>query len=151
MVSGSFSDKDKDRLPSPFSGGGFFDDLLHNLQDNFTGGVLGRFGSTDIYEKDGKLHYEIELPGMDKEDISIKVKGDRLVVSGEVSQDKEEKGVNYYTRGRRYGSFQRSFPLPEEIEDPNELKAQFENGILHIAAKLRESLSEGDVFDVEIE
>jgi len=143
--------KDRNRLPAPFFGGSLFDGFFQNLQDDLMGGSLGRFGSTDIYERDGSLHYEIELPGMEKGDISIQARGDRLVVTGEVNNEDEEKGANYISRGRRYGKFQRSLPLPEEVENPNELKAKFENGILHIEAKLSRSLTEDETFDVEIE
>ena len=76
----------RNRVPTPFLGGSLLDELFLGLQDDFFGGSLGRFGSTDIYKKDGYLNYELELPGMKKEDISIQAKGDRLVISGEVNQ-----------------------------------------------------------------
>jgi len=141
----------RNRVPTPFLGGSLLDELFLGLQDDFFGGSLGRFGSTDIYEKDGYLNYELELPGMKKEDISIQAKGDRLVISGEVNQEEEEKGTNFISRGRKYGKFQRSLPLPEEVEKPDELKAIFENGILHIEAKLSRPITEDETFDVEIE
>lgn len=149
MIPGPF--RNRKRVPSPFFGGNLFDEFFQNLQDDFMGGSLGRFGSTDIYEKDGSLHYEIELPGMEKGDINIQARDARLVITGEVSTENEEEGTNYISRGRSYGRIQRSLPLPEEVENPDELKAKFENGILHIEAKLSKSIMEDEYFDVEIE
>ena len=143
--------RDRNRVSSPFLGGNLWDGFFKSFQDDLMGDSLGRFGSTDIYEKDGYLHYELELPGMNKEDISIQVKGDRLVISGEVSKEDEEKGINFITRGRKYGSFKRSLPLPEEVENPDELKAKFENGVLHLEVKLSRSITEDEAFDAEIE
>jgi len=149
MIPGPF--RNRKRVPSPFFGGNLFDEFFQGFQDDLLGGSPGRFGSTDIYEKDGALHYEIELPGMEKGDINIRVRGDRLIVTGEAEREKEEEEANYISRGRSYGKFHRSLPLPDEVENPDELKAKFENGILHIEAKLKESIMEDGYFDVEIE
>ena len=152
MVLPSDRNRKRDRVPSPFGRGGFLDDLFQDLEDSFFGtNSLGRFGNTDIYEKDGNLHYKIELPGLTKDQISIQVKDDQLVVSGEVEQEDEKGDVNYISRGRRYGRFKQSFGLPKEVEDPDQLKAKFKNGVLHIKAKLRESLTEDKTVDIEIE
>ncbi len=146
------SDRRRNRSPSPFSTGGLLDDLFQDLESSFFGNnSLARFGNTDIYEKDGKLHYELELPGLSKDQIKIQAKGDQLVVTGEVEQEEEEENKNYISRGRRYGRFKRSMPLPEEIEDPENLKAKFESGILHITAELGEKIGEEDAVEVEIE
>jgi len=152
MVLPSDRDRKRDRVPSPFGKGGLLDDLFQDLEKGFFGGnSLGRFGNTDIYEKDGSLHYEIELPGLTKDQIKIRAKSDKLIVTGEVEQEEKSEEVNYISRGRRYGRFKQSFALPEEVEDSDHLKARFENGVLHIQAELSESLTEEEVVDVEIE
>jgi len=141
----------RDRLSSLFPGGGILDEFFAGLQQDLLGDGLGRLGSTDIYQKDGSIHYELELPGMEKADINLQACGDRLVVSGEVNQEESEEGVNYISRGRRHGKFQRTLPLPEEVEYPDALKADFKDGILHIEAKLSKPVTEDEYFDVEIE
>jgi HSP20 family protein len=100
------------------------------------------FGRTDIYEKDGKLVYETELPGVKKGDVEIKVEDGRLVISGEVKRDERIERENYFRIGRHYGKFQRVFPLPEQADDPKKIKASFEDGILRVTVPLRESLKQ---------
>ena len=152
MVLPSDRNRKRDRVPSPFGKGGLLDDLFQDLEDSFfRGNGLGRFGNTDIYEKDGTLHYKVELPGLTKDQISIQAKNDQLVISGEVEQEESGENVNYISRGRRYGRFKQSFGLPEEIEDPDQLKAKFENGVLHIQAELSKSVTEEEAVDIEIE
>jgi len=148
----SFRGRDRDRIPSPFSSGGLLDEFFQDLEESFFGGSgLGRLGNTDIYQRDGEIHYEVELPGLKKEDIKIQVRGDRLIVSGELEEEEEKEDANYISRGRRYGTFRRTLPLPEELEETDQLKASFENGILHIRAPFSEPFEEEEVVDVEIE
>ncbi|MCS7197284.1 MAG: Hsp20/alpha crystallin family protein [Candidatus Bipolaricaulota bacterium] len=110
------------------------------------------FGRTDIYEKDGKLVYETELPGVKKEDIEIKVEDGRLIICGEVKRDERIERENYFRIGRRYGKFQRVFPLPEQIEDPKKIKATFEDGILRVTVPLRESLKKKEkTIEIKVE
>lgn len=99
-------------------------------------------GRTDIYEKGGNLVFETELPGMKKEDIEIKAQEGRLVISGECKRCEEIKEENYFRIGRRYGLFQRAFPLPETVGDHSKIKARFEDGILKVAVPLKESIKE---------
>ena len=97
------------------------------------------WGRADIYLKDGELVYEVELPGVRREDVHIKVENDRLIISGEVKRDETIKEENYIRMGRRYGKFQRSFPLPEEdIEDPKKIHAELRDGILRVFVPLKE-------------
>lgn len=141
-----------DQVPSPFSTGGLLDELFQDLDRSFFGSSsLGRFGNTDIYEEDGVLHYEMELPGLGKEDIETKVKGDQLIVTGETRKRSKKEDANYIHRGRRYGKFRRTFGLPEEVKDPDKLKATFEDGVLDVSVDLSESLTEEDTVEVEIE
>lgn len=108
-------------------------------------------GRTDIYEKEGKLVYETELPGVRKEDIDLRVEDNRLIISGEVKRDERIEEEDYLRIGRRYGRFQRVFPLPEEIEDPKKIQAKFEDGILKITVPLKESLKKEKVIEIKVE
>ena len=110
------------RVPSPFWGRSLLDELFQGFQDDLLGGSIGRFDSTDIYEKDGILHYELELSGMEKGGVTIRVVGDRLIVIGEVDREDRKEGINYISRVRGYEKFKRWLPLPEEVENPDELK-----------------------------
>ncbi len=102
-------------------------------------------GHTDIYEKDQSLVYETELPGMSKEDLSIKVEENNLVIPGEKQRSDEVKKENYFRIGRQYGRIQRSFPLPVDLVERTNIKAKFEDGILAITVPLKESIKERKV------
>ena len=104
--------------------------------------VAPTFGRSDIYEKDSNLVIETELPGAKKEDVSIKVEDDTVSISGEMKRSEEVKKENYFRMGRRYGSFQRTFPLPTDIADKKGIKAHFEDGILKVMVPLKESIKE---------
>ncbi len=110
----------------------------------------GSFGRADIYEKDGQLHYEIELPGLKREDISVRIENDRLMIKGEVRKEEDVSDDDYLHMGRRYGRFQSAFPLPPEVEEVDDVKARFEDGILSVSLPLRKSIR-GQVVDIEIE
>ena len=99
-------------------------------------------GRTDIYEKDRNLVFETELPGMKREDIEIKVEDDKLSISGEMKRAEEVNEDNYFRIGRRYGQFQRSFPLPVDMVDTSNIKARFADGILKVTLPLKESIKE---------
>jgi len=104
--------------------------------------VAPSFGRTDVYEKDKNLVFETELPGVKKDGIEIKVEDDQLIISGEVKRNEEIDQENYFRIGRRYGRFQRCFPLPAELIEKNQVKAKFQDGILTITAPMRESIKE---------
>jgi len=87
--------------------------------------------SVDIYEKDNTIVIEAELPGVEKEDISIDVKGKLITLGGERKSDEEVKDENSYRRERRYGKFERTFSLPFEVQSET-VQATFTNGILKI-------------------
>lgn len=104
--------------------------------------VSGNFGRTDVYEKDQALVFETELPGVKKDEIAIKVEDDQLVISGEVKRNEEIDRESYFRVGRRYGRFQRCFPLPVDLIQKDEIKARFEDGVLTVSAPMRESIKE---------
>ena len=104
--------------------------------------VSPSFGRTDVYEKDQALLFETELPGVKKDEIAIKLEDDTLIISGEVKRNEEIDRESYFRVGRRYGQFQRSFPLPADLIQKDAIKAKFEDGILTITAPMKESIVE---------
>lgn len=74
---------------------------------------------------------EVELPGVSAEDIALELHGNVLVVKGEKKFEREESGKTYYFSERRYGSFHRSFKLPEDVNG-DEVDADFSDGVLVI-------------------
>jgi HSP20 family protein len=87
--------------------------------------------AVDVSEDDKAYKITAELPGMEAKDIELSMTGDMLVLKGEKRQEKEEKEKNYYLSERSYGSFQRSFQLPDGV-DRDKLAADFSKGVLTI-------------------
>jgi len=85
----------------------------------------------DIYEKDGMVTIDFELPGLDKKDINIELEGNNLTVSGKIQKDSEVKEENYYRCERSYGEFSRSFTIPDGIKE-KDLKATYKDGVLKV-------------------
>ncbi|MBM3296530.1 MAG: Hsp20/alpha crystallin family protein [Candidatus Aminicenantes bacterium] len=87
--------------------------------------------SVDIFENEAELVLTAELPGVKEEDLEIKIEDNTLSLSGERKFEKETKEENYHRIERSYGSFYRSFTLPNFI-DHEKIKAEHENGLLRI-------------------
>ncbi len=99
----------------------------------FWRGVSGFGGvpAVDIAEKEKEYEITAELPGMDESNIDVKFADGVLTIKGEKKEEKEEKKKDYYLSERRYGSFQRSFPVPESV-DADKIEAKFVNGVLTV-------------------
>ncbi len=93
--------------------------------------------AVDIYETDDAIILEAELPGMDEKDIEVKVEDNVLTIKGERKFEKEAKEENYYRMERYYGSFQRSFSLPSNV-DLDKIKAEYKKGILKVTMPKKE-------------
>jgi HSP20 family protein len=100
------------------------------------GAAGGLVPSIDIAEDDKELTVTAELPGLTEKDIQVVLSDDLLTVKGEKKVEKEEKKKNYYMSERSYGSFERSFRLPDTV-DASKLSADFENGVLTVRAPKR--------------
>jgi len=87
--------------------------------------------SVDIYETENALVMKAELPGIDENDIELKIEDSTLTLKGDRKFEKETKEENYHRIERSYGSFYRSFTLPRNI-DQDKIKAECENGILKV-------------------
>jgi HSP20 family protein len=91
----------------------------------------GAVPAVDITEKDKAFEITAELPGMDEKNIEVKAVNGNLVIKGEKREEKEEKKKDFYLSERRYGSFERRFPVPEGI-DTDKIEANFKKGVLTI-------------------
>jgi HSP20 family protein len=87
--------------------------------------------AVDVVEKDNAYEVTVELPGMSEKDIDVKLAGGMLTITGEKSEEKEEKKKDIYVSERRYGSFQRSFSVPDDV-DAEKLAASVKNGVLTV-------------------
>ena len=87
--------------------------------------------STDLGETESGFCLEMELPGLNEDDIEVIVSDDFLSVSGEKRADREVSGQGHRLRERAYGSFRRSFRLPPDL-DTEKCRAHFRNGILTV-------------------
>lgn len=85
----------------------------------------------DIYEKGGKVHIELDVPGFNKEDVKVDLDDGILTIVATKHEDKEEKEKNYYRKERSFGSFKRQFNVGNVKE--NEIDAKFNNGVLKIS------------------
>jgi HSP20 family protein len=93
---------------------------------------MGGFApNMDVSETEKEVTISAELPGLEPEDINISLDHNILTVSGEKHAEKEEKDKRYYRVERSYGSFSRSIPLPEGVEEDN-IDATFKRGVLKI-------------------
>ncbi len=86
-----------------------------------------------VNTREGKnaYHIEVELPGIKKEEVDVKVDGNVLTISGERTLRDEVKEEDYHKVESRYGVFSRSFTLPEKV-DVEHIHAESENGIVEI-------------------
>ncbi len=85
----------------------------------------------DIAENDNEFVIKAEIPEVKKEDVKVSVENGVLTISGERKQEKEEKGKKFHRVERYYGSFTRSFSIPENV-DESKIKAGFKDGMLNL-------------------
>ncbi len=85
----------------------------------------------DLVEREGEYEITAELPGIEEKDVEVKVVNRMLTISGEKNEQKEEKKKDYFLSERRFGSFQRSFQLPDGAE-ADKIEAHFSKGVLTV-------------------
>ena len=85
--------------------------------------------SVDITESDDAYTIKAEIPEVKKEDVKVTMEDGRLTIQGERKQEKEEKGKRFHRIERAYGSFMRSFDVPDNVEE-GRVKADFKEGML---------------------
>ena len=125
-----------------------FDPFPANLDEFFKGTFLQpiRFDigepemqiKVNVTRGDGAYAVEAEMPGVKKEDIQVTVDGGMVTIAGEVKKEKEEKKGEQVIRSERYyGKIERSFSLPQDIDEAG-VNAQYADGVLKLNLPLRE-------------
>jgi HSP20 family protein len=85
----------------------------------------------DVYEDEHSVVLKLEVPGIDEKDIDVRIENNTLTVHGERKFEKEEKEENFRRVERQYGSFTRSFTLPNTV-DAEQVQANYDKGVLKI-------------------
>jgi HSP20 family protein len=85
--------------------------------------------AVDVTEEEKAFHISLEIPGVKPEDVKIHLDGNRLIVSGEKRQEVEERTDRLHRFERRFGSFSRTFTLPETV-NAEAIEARAQNGVL---------------------
>jgi HSP20 family protein len=119
----------------------FFDDFITKDLFDWTDRNFAALGSNlpsvNLKETDSKIEVEMAAPGMKREDFKVEIDNDILMISSEKEEEKEEKKENYIRREFNYQAFNRTFSLPDTI-DENKIEANYKDGILHVVVAKKE-------------
>ena len=123
------------------------------FDDTFTRDGFNWTPAVDIKENDSEIRLDLELPGLKPEDVELTAENGVLTVRGEKkSQRKEGEDNRYHIVERSYGSFLRTFQLPQGI-DEEQIKAEFENGVLGTleGSQLARGRANSNAFEINCE
>jgi HSP20 family protein len=134
-----------EKMPAPPQAWRPFENLRHEIDrlfDDFGDGfwrspfrrteaAFGAMPAVDVSETDKAYEITAELPGMDEKNVDVKVANGLLSIKGEKQEEKEEKKKDYYRRERSFGSFERSFSVPDGV-DSDKIEASFKKGVLTV-------------------
>ena len=109
--------------------GKIFGDLFASQESETNGDPTSWMPTVDISEMENGFEIRAELPGVTESDVNVSVTDNLLPIKGEKRQEKETDNKNYHRVERRYGSFQRSFTLPRNVETAD-IKAGYKDGVL---------------------
>lgn len=129
--------------------------FLSSILDDYSKDYKESGFNADFYptintrEGEFAYHVEVDLPGIKKDDINISIEDNRLTISGERKLKDEVKEENYYKIESSYGSFSRSFSLPEEVDVEN-IHAESKDGVLEVTIPKLENASVDKVKKISI-
>jgi HSP20 family protein len=136
---------------------------MNNLFDDFFSRDLWNWGQANnsttnttipaVNIKETAEGFEVEMaaPGMKKEDFRVELDGNTLTIGSELQNQHEEKdGERYSRREFSYQSFQRTFTLPKNVVDVDQINAKYENGVLHLLIPKREEAKQKPPRMIEI-
>ncbi len=93
--------------------------------------------NVDIFEKGGEVIIQVELPGVNKDEVDLTITDDRLVIKGEIKKPEGISEEDYILNERSYGPFSRTVNLPTDV-DKSSVKANLKNGLLEIVILRKE-------------
>jgi len=110
-----------------------FGNVTRDFLSSFSGlaSIRETYPLANVKEDDMRYTVTVEAPGIDKKDLKIKIKGNRLLVEGEKKEETREKGESYLRVERSYGNFCRTFSFASEL-DTKKANAEFKDGILTV-------------------
>ena len=101
--------------------------------------AMGNFiPPVDVYEDGHQMVLKLEVPGIKQQDLDVNVENQTLTVKGERKFEKDEKEENFHRIERRYGTFTRTFTLPQTV-DTGAVKANYDNGVLTVSFAKKEA------------
>ncbi len=113
-----------------------FQDFSRNQGDGDVLTAASFVPPVDVYEDDQKIVIKLEVPGIKEQDLDVRIENNVLTVRGERKFENEEKEENFHRIERRYGSFYRSFALPNTVDTEN-VKAHYDAGVLRLELQRR--------------
>jgi HSP20 family protein len=108
-----------------------FDNFTQGFPALSTGGAAELLPNLDVTETDKQIEITAELPGLEEKDVQVNLADNVLTIRGEKKAEKEEKDKTYRLVERSYGSFVRSFELPEGV-NADAIKASIDKGVLKV-------------------
>ena len=107
--------------------------LEHRRQRDWEAGALRP--ALESFVDGDKLTIRVDLPGIDSENVDVKVAGGFLTIKGTREEKQDARHAHYFRRETRYGSFERTIQLPEGVK-AEDLKATYKNGVLELIATI---------------
>jgi HSP20 family protein len=120
-----------DRLFDDFDRGAWGFPFRHSLIDWESRWLGDTALAVDVAEKEKTYEITAEVPGIDQNNVEVNLANGVLTIKGEKKQETEEKKKNYHMSERRYGSFERSFQIPDDV-DQDKIEASFNKGVLTV-------------------
>ena len=115
----------------PASFGTLIDRFFNESVSRAGGSAYSFVPRVDVFEDEKAFEIHVAVPGVNKEDFKLDLNDNLLTVSGERKYTKERKENNFHTVETQYGTFKRSFSLPENVAS-DQIQARYNNGILEI-------------------
>ena len=118
--------------------GRLFERRLPSTQRQGQGITSDWLPAVNIHEDKEALYFDVEAPGIQENNFEVSLQDSVLTIKGTRSREEKKEGKNYYRIEHEYGSFARSFSLPENI-DASKMNAEYKRGILHVKIAKKEA------------